>query len=160
MEDIKGYEGRYAVTKDGRIYSYYLKGFLSPKTDKDGYLVVCLHKNGQKKYFQVHRLIAETYISNPDNLETVNHKDGVKNNNNINNLEWCSFSDNLKHAYKIGLRCNKGTNSPTSKLTENDIRKIRKLLHEKETKEIAEMYGVVPGTIYNIASRRSWKHVI
>ena len=160
MKDIKGYKGRYAATKDGRIYSYYLKGFLSPKVDKGGYLMVCLQKNGQKKYFQVHRLIAETYISNPDNLETVNHKDGVKNNNNINNLEWSSFSDNLKHAYKIGLRCNKGTNSPTSKLTENDIRKIRKLLHEKETKEIAEMYGVVPGTIYNISSRRSWKHVI
>jgi len=160
MKDIKGYEGRYAVTKGGKVYSYYLKGFLSPKIDKDGYLTVCLQNNGLKKYFQVHRLVAKTYINNPKNLPTVNHKDGIKSNNDVRNLEWCSFSDNIKHAYKTGLRCNKGTNSPTSKLDENDVRKIRELLNEKEINEIAEIYGVVPGTIYNIASYRSWKHVI
>lgn len=160
MKDIKGYEGRYAATQDGQIYSYYLRGFLSPKTDKDGYLMVCLQKDGIKEYKQVHRLIAEAYIDNPKKLPTVNHVDGVKSNNSVNNLEWSSFSDNLKHAYKLGLRCNKGSNSPTSKLNEDDVREIRRLLAKKDIKEIAEMYGVVPGTIYNIASSRSWKHVI
>src|SRR5699024_12314053 len=62
-------------------------------------------------------------------------------NNNISNLEWCSLSDNIKHAYMIGLRCNKGINSPTSKLNENDVREIRELSKKKSVNEISEMYG-------------------
>ena len=148
------------VTVDGRIYSTFLEDYLKPKTDKDGYLSVCLHKDGNRKHFQVHRIVATAYIDNPFNLPTVNHKDGVKNNNDVSNLEWMSYSDNIKHAYKLGLSCNKGSNSPTSKLNEHDVREIRELLNKKNVNEIAEMYGVVPGTIYNIASNRNWKHVI
>jgi len=160
MKDVKGYEGRYMVTRDGRVYSTYKKGFLRFKTDKDGYKAVCLQKDGTKKYYLVHRLVAETYLENPFNLPTVNHKDGNKANNNVDNLEWCTFSDNLKHAYRMNLRSNKGSKSPTSKLNEDDVRLIKRLLRMGlDPREIAKQYNVVPGTIYNIKSLRSWSHI-
>src|SRR5699024_11523796 len=86
-------------TKNGEVFSYYLKRFLSPKTDKDGYLVVCLQKKGVKKYYQIHRLVALTYIPNTKDLPTVNYKDGIKNNNKVENLEWNSISKNLRNDY-------------------------------------------------------------
>jgi hypothetical protein len=160
MKDIKDYEGRYAATKDGHIFSYYLKGFLSLKTDKDGYLGVCLQKDGVKKHFQVHRLVAITYLDNPKELPTINHIDGNKSNNNVDNLEWNSIADNIRHAHLTNLRCHKGSNNQRSKLNDRDIREIRELLRSEKPADVAKIYGVVPGTIYNIASNRSWKHVI
>src|SRR5699024_11564888 len=99
MNDSKGYEGRYAVTKNGEVFSYYLKRFLSPKTDKDGYLMVCLQKKGVKKYYQIHRLVALTYIPITEDLPTVNQKDGIKNNNKVKTLEWNIITNTLLHAY-------------------------------------------------------------
>ena len=160
MKDIKGYEGRYAVTKNGEVFSYYLKGFLSPKTDKDGYLMVCLQKKGVKKYYQIHRLVALTYIPNTEDLPTVNHKDGIKNNNKVENLEWNSISQNLRHAYSSGIACLKGSKNPRSILTETDVRDIKNKSNSMSVKSVADIYKVTPGTIYNIISGRSWKHVI
>lgn len=160
MKDIKGYEGRYAVTKSGEIFSYYLNDFLSPKNEKDGYLMVCLQKKGVKKYFQVHRLVAITYIENTEDLPAVNHKDGYKKNNDYENLEWMTISGNIKHAHSIGLRCHRGSKNQNSKLTEKEVKEIRMLSNTKTPREISNIYGVVPGTIYNIINDISWKHVI
>jgi len=160
MKDIKGYEGRYAVTKNGHIYSYYAKGLLSPKTDKDGYLGVCLQKEGKKKYFQVHRLVAITYLDNPKKLPTVNHIDGNKSNNSLSNLEWNTIADNIKHAHLTNLRCHRGSKNQRSKLKDRDIREIRELLRNEKPADIADFYGVVPGTIYHIKNNKNWRHVI
>lgn len=158
MKRIPGYECKYSATKDGKIWSEYKQGFLSPKIDKKGYEVVVLYKKGHPKTFLVHRLIALTFIENPNELPTVNHKDGNPLNNRLDNLEWMSFSDNLSHAYKTGLRCNKGING---KFSENDIRDIRELLNDgMKRKEISELYGVAPSTIYHIETGRTWSHVI
>lgn len=97
MKDIKGYEGLYAVTEDGNVWSYYRKRYMKPTADAKGYLRVDLYKDGKKKNYKVHRLIAETYIDNPNNLPQVNHKDENKENNSISNLEWCDTAYNLNY---------------------------------------------------------------
>lgn len=97
MKDIKGYEGLYAVTSCGKVWSYRRQKFLKGVPDKDGYLRISLVKDGVKKSYSVHRLVAEAYISNPDNLPQVNHKSEIKTENHINNLEWVSSSDNANY---------------------------------------------------------------
>ena len=89
MRDIVGYEGLYAVTSCGRVWSYRNERFLKPKCEKNGYLRVQLCKNGEVKTYSLHRLVAQAYLPNPDNLPQVNHKDENKANNCLQNLEWC-----------------------------------------------------------------------
>lgn len=104
MKDIQGYEGLYAVTSCGKVYSYKSKKFLKPKVDRDGYLHVGLYKEGRCKNFFIHRLVAKAYLENPDGLPQVNHVDGDKSYNWLNNLEWVSAAENSQHAYDTGLR--------------------------------------------------------
>lgn len=101
MKDIKGYDGLYAVTEDGKVWSYCRKIYLTPNIDKNGYHRVCVIKNGKKATITIHRLVAEAYISNPENLPDVNHKDENKSNNTINNLEWCNEAYNNCYGTRI-----------------------------------------------------------
>lgn len=103
MKDIKGYEGLYKVTIDGRIYSTRSDIFLKLNYKKNGYVYVELNKYGQSKTHRVHRLVAETYIPNPENKEYVHHINNIKSDNNIENLEWVTTSENTKRAYDDGL---------------------------------------------------------
>ena len=122
-KDIKGYEGLYQISNLGNIRSldiminckgaknidsHLRKGRLLKQTiGTTGYYNVNLSKNGKTKYFRVHKLVADAFILNKNNYNCINHIDGNKLNNNINNLEWCDYSHNLKEAYRIGLRENK-----------------------------------------------------
>jgi len=120
FRDIKGYEGLYQISNLGRIWSVPRKRkcdnqsignkFLKPRQDKKtGYLKVALYKNGKAKVFYVHRLVALHFIPNPSNLPQINHKDGDKTNNSINNLEWVTASQNIKDSFKKGrIVWNKG----------------------------------------------------
>ena len=94
MKDVVGYEGLYAVTSCGKVWSYKNKMFLTPGITHKGYLRVNLWKDGGFKTKQVHRLVAEAYIPNPENLPQVNHKDENKENNCLQNLEWCDCKYN------------------------------------------------------------------
>ena len=96
MKDVKNYEGLYAVTPEGEVYSYKSKKFLKPFYNTKDYLKVALFKNGKSKQFFVHRLVAEAYIPNPDNLPQVDHIDNDKNHNHINNLQWITNRDNCR----------------------------------------------------------------
>ena len=96
MKDIEGYEGLYAVTEDGQVWSYRSQKFLKPWI-ANGYYQVTLSKNGEKKKHKIHRLVAIIYIPNPDNLRDVNHKDENKLNNCLDNLEWLSHKDNSNY---------------------------------------------------------------
>ena len=97
MKDIKGYEGLYAVTSCGKVWSYKYKKFLKPGANGDGYLHVNLCKNGKAKKYYIHRLVAEAYMPNPDNLPQINHKDENKENNCLQNLEWCDAKYNSNY---------------------------------------------------------------
>ena len=96
MKDIKGYEGLYAVTSCGKVWSYKNKKFLKPIADRYGYLRVALCKDNEKKKYMIHRLVAEAYIPNPDNLPQVDHIDNDKTHNYVNNLQWITNKDNSR----------------------------------------------------------------
>lgn len=124
-KEIPGYEGYFEVSNLGnfrskdRIVKYKQNGtrlypgkLLKCEQMQDGYQRIVLMKEAKKKRFMCHRLVALTFIPNPDNLPQVNHKDGVKNNNCVDNLEWCTQSENEQHSVKILGKCMKGkTNS-------------------------------------------------
>ena len=93
MKDIRNYENMYAITDDGRVWSYKTNKFLTPWLNR-GYLQVSLCNNGIKKKFSIHRLVAEAYIPNPDNKPQVDHKDGDRTNNTVENLEWATAEEN------------------------------------------------------------------
>lgn len=100
-KDIKGYEGLYQVSNKGEVKRIGKNKNLYKSLRT--YYGVKLSKNNKKKYFNIHRLVAETFIPNPKKMLQINHKDGNKLNNNVNNLEWVTPSDNTKHAYKLKL---------------------------------------------------------
>lgn len=105
--DISGYEtfcGKYFVLSTGDVWSRYKKGLLKPYLNPDGYLIVDLRDGENRKQVKVHRLVAQAFIPNPDNLATVNHKDENKINNDVSNLEWMSVGDNVR--YGTGIQRN------------------------------------------------------
>ena len=97
MKDVVGYEGLYAVTSCGKVWSYRNECFLKPRANRGGYLYVNLFKDGEKKTYYVHRLVAEAYIPNTENLPQINHKDENKTNNCLQNLEWCDAKYNANY---------------------------------------------------------------
>lgn len=104
MKDIAGYEGLYAITSCGKVWSYRNKKFLVPSYCR-GYQKICLCKDGDQKTFQIHRLVAEAYIPNPQNLKTIDHIDGNKDHNYVGNLQWMSQEDNTRKAQSLKVRC-------------------------------------------------------
>ena len=108
-KDVKGYEGQYKVSNLGNVKSLkYLhhnkEALLKGGIKKTGYRQVILSKNYKNKYVNVHRLVAEAFIPNPNNYKEINHIDENKLNNNVSNLEWCTQKENQEHAYRIGLQ--------------------------------------------------------
>ena len=98
MKDIKGYEGQYAITSCGKVWSYKSKKFIQPFDNGQGYLVVVLRANGKSKHHRVHRLVAEAYLPNPDEKPIINHKDENKHNNSVANLEWVTAKENINYS--------------------------------------------------------------
>lgn len=102
---IKGYEGLYEVSNMGRVKSLHFdKEIIRKQVERtNGYMEVNLSKDGTTNVKVVHRLVAIAFIKNPNNYECVNHKDGNKKNNTVDNLEWCTAKENTHHAIKTGL---------------------------------------------------------
>ncbi len=131
-KDIPSYEGIYKISDTGKVRSVeryvkhrknqiLIKGRIRKlKSHRSGYLCIDLHKGESvDKWFQVHRLVGIAFIPNPDNKPEINHIDGNKSNNHYTNLEWCTRSENMKHAYDIGLIINPSRKSVT--ITKDDM---------------------------------------
>lgn len=138
MKEIEGFEG-YFVDSKGQVYSTRKNGGhyreptpMTQKTDKDGYKEVGLYCDGKRYWRRVHRLVATAYLDNPNNLPQINHKDGNPANNNIDNLEWCSTSDNLKHSFRVLQRTPSITTARKVQLTNKRTNQIIIFDTEKE----------------------------
>jgi hypothetical protein len=161
MTTIKGFEN-YSVDDQGNVFSFPKKTrkgirILKYNIAKTGYGLVDLCRDGKVKKFLVHRLIAETLLPNPNNKEQVNHINGNKLDNRLENLEWNTRSENQKHAIKIGLRSAKGEKNSQSKITEQDVLYIRN--SEENGSILAKKFNISHPTICDIRKRRSWRHI-
>lgn len=151
LKQIAGNEDYY-ISSSGRVFNKKMKE-LRQATNKYGYKVISI----RRKQFRVSRLVALHFIPNERMLKEVNHKDGNKINNHVDNLEWCSREENERHCWDTGLKDYKGENHYRTHLTESDIRCIR--LSDKPLKEIAKKYNIDYTTVSNIKRRKTWKHI-
>lgn len=159
-KDIKGYENKYRISNYGNVKSLpktKKEKLLNPIKQKTGYLLIDLSLNGISKKYLVHRLVAEAFISNPENKPQVNHINGIKTDNRLENLEWNTCSENQKHSIKIGLRTAKGIKNSQCKLNTNIVLNI--LNDKRQYKCISLEYGISISTISDIKRGYSWTHV-
>ena len=159
---IKDFEGLYEISDNGILYSLITNTILKSSIGNHGYNVVSLHKDKKQKTKTVHRLLAKTFIPNPNNLPMVNHKDGVKTNNYVDNLEWCTSEYNNAHAVETGLRTHaKGERVHTNKLTEKQVLEIRAKYKPRvyTQKQLGIEYNVTRTCIQAIIENITWKHL-
>ena len=161
-KDVSGYEGLYQVSDKGRIKSlkFRKERILKPGRDTCGYLHVILWKNGRKKLCKVHRLVAKVFISNPDNLPMINHKDENPSNNRVENLEWCSAKYNINYGTRTQRQVEK-LSKPVLQYTLDG-----ELIREwKSTMDVQRNLGYSHGNIsscctgrYKSANGFNWKY--
>ena len=172
-KDIEGYEGLYQVSNRGRVKSlerivmrkngrpYSVPELIKERQiDHKGYDRIGLNKNGKKKRFFVHRLALQAFNPSSDETLEVNHIDGNKLNNNVENLEWVTSSENSIHAFKNNLHNHQGERNTNASITDSEAKEIKKLKGKGLTqKEVGEMFGTTNYVVANIWNRRGWTHV-
>ncbi len=158
-KDIPDYEGMYAATKCGKVWSHKRNIWLKPVLSNTGYVNALLYKDKKPKCFRIHRLILLTFIG-PSNLQC-NHKNAIKTDNRLSNLEYCTAKENINHAIRMGLQVKaKGQTHYSAKLKELDVLFIRHMIEQGERpKDIVEMYGIHRCNIRHIVKRITWKHI-
>ena len=180
-KDVKGYEGIYKVSNFGRVKSldrevapnnrvpYWRKGKICKQSKSNlGYMTVGFTVNNVKVNKYVHRLVAEAFITNVNNYPQVNHIDCDKTNNRINNLEWCTNSQNQIHASKNGLNklhlhrvAYSGEKNGRSLLTKEQVLEIKQkyIPYKYSAKKLAQEYNVSESCITHILNNTSWKEI-
>lgn len=170
---LKGFDGFYEINKKGEVRSTLKRRCFigrKPKGEKlklriarSGYWQVSLRKPNEKQtsYF-IHRLLAINFIPNPENKPCINHIDSNRLNNNLENLEWCTYSENNKHAYKSGMQIKTfGETHNQTILNESQVIEIRnKYVKNIYTmKMLSKEYGVSVGAIQAVIIKKSWSHI-
>lgn len=160
--DIKGFEG-YQINDVGDVRSNKTGTWrpMNASVNSRGYKMVSLQlaKNNYRT-IAIHRLVASAFISNPENLPQVNHKNGIKTDNRVENLEWCTSSENHLHAYRVlgKVSAAKGKHfKRKAKLTPTEVRIIRQT--NLPIEELGEYLGVHPTTVFNVRKRRTYKYI-
>jgi len=166
-KDIPNYEGFYQASNLGRIrslnrygiYNKFYKGQILKQRNTRGYLQVNLSKNGKHKTHRVHRLIISSFFG-ISKLQ-INHKNGIKSDNRLENLEYCTCSENIKHAYSLGLRNSYGEKSPNHKLTEHNIIKMKEMYKTGEyfQKTLAKLFNISQTHVSLIVNNCTWKYL-
>ena len=157
MKQITEYPN-YSITKEGDVINNKTNRKLKAVVNAFGYFQVDLCNKGKNKVLRVHRLIAQAFISNAENKPNVNHKNGKKNDNRLENLEWCTQKENVKHSWETKL-CNslKGENHSNVKLNKEQVLLIRN--DNRSLRVIAKDYDLNYTTISNIKTKKIWKHL-
>jgi len=165
-KEISGLEGLYEISNLGNIramersmpYNKHKNFFMTKKgkilkigKNRKGYAQTRLRKDGEYLNVKIHRLVANAFIPNPKNKPQVNHKDGNKANNAIENLEWVTNQENTDHAVRSGYK--------QKKLNEYQVRVIRQLGSDMRQPIIAELFGICQQTVSEIITRKIWKHI-
>jgi hypothetical protein len=171
ISDIPGYEHikGYAIDKDGKVWSckcmkntyFDTWRILKDRLDTKGYFNFSYTHESKKKYIMVHKLVGLAFINKPEYATEINHKNGNKIDNRIDNLEWVSRRQNIKHSYDtLKRKRTQGDMSPLAKLDEQKVKEIKKMLLEGGTiRGIGSLYGVHSSIIHGIKTGKRWPHV-
>jgi hypothetical protein len=157
--NVAGFEEYYTISNHGRVRNS--KGDMINPRDCGGYRIVTLYgDNRMTVTVMVHELVAGMFIDGYNDDLEVNHKNGIKNDNHVDNLEWVTRSENMVHAFRNGLiNPAKGETHYSAKLCEVDVIKIKSLADKYSRKELGAIYNVHPTSISSIILRKTWKHI-
>lgn len=145
----------YIISECGKVFRNGKE--LKTRVTKFGYVQTWVTENSVTKYKFIHRLVAETFLPKPEQGYEINHKNGIKTDNNLSNLEWVKRQDNINHAWESGLY-KKAENSPNAKLKNSDIPIIKQLKSEGLSyNKIGKKFGVNHATIRNICNGSNWR---
>ena len=161
-KDIVGYQGLYKISSLGRVNSYHRnKEKILSATYSVGYLRVGLSKNGDCEIKLLHRLLAMAFIPNPNNKPHINHINSVRDDNRLENIEWCTPKENVNHAIAKGRLNKKGEKCNLAKLKSNIVLEIREKYKTTKTtyRKLGIKYNLHYTTIGLIVNNKRWKHI-
>lgn len=159
VSDLERVKTLFRIDKFGRRRS---EAIMTPSINGQGYYILELYREGKHQTKLLHRLIGQAFIPNPENKKCINHKNSIRHDNSLSNLEWATYSDNNQHAFDFGKQVKTvGAAHPFVKLTEEKVLEIRakyvKGIYGIE--RLSKEYGVAFGTIQCIIYKKTWKHI-